>query len=227
MPAYNEAENIENVVRQWYGIVEKLGGILAVFDDGSKDDTYGRMQRMAQDMPLFSPQTKANSGHGATILYAYKWALEHGADYVFQTDSDGQTLPEEFWQFWEQRSSHDIIVGVRSGRQDGMSRIAVTKILRWLLLVIFGVWVKDSNTPFRLMSKGFLQKALTIVPADFFLANVAISVIARRQKQRMLWLPITFMPRQAGVNSINLRRIVKIGIKAIADFRMINKKISM
>lgn len=40
--------------------------------------------------------TKPNSGHGATVLYAYKYAIQNGADYVFQTDSDGQTLTEEF-----------------------------------------------------------------------------------------------------------------------------------
>ena len=33
----------------------------------------------------------------------YRYAVEKGADYIFQTDSDGQTLPEEFWQFWEKR----------------------------------------------------------------------------------------------------------------------------
>ena len=47
------------------------------------------------------------------MLYAYHYALEQGADYVFQTDSDGQTLPEEFWPFWEQRKEYDMLIGNR------------------------------------------------------------------------------------------------------------------
>ena len=38
-----------------------------------------------------------------------------------------------------------------------------------------------------------------------------------------MWIPITFKPRQGGVNSINFKRIVKIGFKALKDFSVINK----
>jgi hypothetical protein len=37
------------------------------------------------------------------------------------------------------------------------------------------------------------------------------------------YLPITFRPRQGGVNSINLKKIAKIGQKAVKDFIQINK----
>ena len=42
IPAYNERENIQNVIEQWYTIVEKTGqdSRLLIVNDGSKDDTY-------------------------------------------------------------------------------------------------------------------------------------------------------------------------------------------
>lgn len=42
MPAYNEAANIEDVVNQWYPVVEKCGPEckLVIANDGSKDDTW-------------------------------------------------------------------------------------------------------------------------------------------------------------------------------------------
>ena len=45
IPAYNEEENIENVVREWHEIVEKIGqnSKLVVIDDGSKDNTYKKL----------------------------------------------------------------------------------------------------------------------------------------------------------------------------------------
>ena len=80
------------------------------------------MEEYAKERPLFCPITKPNGGHGATVLYGYHYALEHGADYIFQTDSDGQTLPSEFEAFWEQRSLYDMVIGWRKGREDGASR---------------------------------------------------------------------------------------------------------
>ena len=102
MPAYNEETNIELVIKQWHPVVEKIGNgsKLVIFDDGSKDTTFSLMQKLQTKYPHFLPITKANTGHGATCLYAYNYALENGADYIFQTDSDGQTNPDEFWNFW-------------------------------------------------------------------------------------------------------------------------------
>jgi glycosyltransferase involved in cell wall biosynthesis len=227
MPAYNEEENIRDVVEQWHPIVEKIGNDsrLVLFDDGSKDHTYERMKELKQQYPFLIAETKPNSGHGATCLYAYQYALEHGAEYIFQTDSDGQTDPNEFWTLWNQRDSYDFLIGSRNQRQDGFARIVVTKVLRLLVKLIFGVWVKDANTPFRLMKEKQLKEYLAIIPDKFFLSNVVITTIAVKKKQKLFWTPITFKPRQKGVNSINIKRIIKIGIKAIGDFKSINKQL--
>lgn len=219
MPAYNESENIEDVIKQWYSIIEKIGceSKLVIFDDGSKDDTFAIMQKMQRKYNNFIPITKSNSGHGATLLYAYQYALDNNADYIFQTDSDGQTLPKEFWKFWNLRNKYDFIIGSRKGREDGFNRIFVTKVLKMVLWIIFGVGVEDSNTPFRLMKYKSLKPMLEIIPKDFFLSNVLISVLVVLQKERYKWIPITFRPRQGGINSINFRRIIGIGIQAVKD----------
>ena len=227
MPAYNEQDNIEDVVRAWHPVVEKAGNNsrLVIFNDGSKDQTFEKMKSLEAEFPFFKAETKANSGHGATYLYAYRYALEQGADYVFQTDSDGQTDPNEFWTLWNERANYDYLIGSRIGRQDGFSRVVVTKVLRLIVRVIFGVSVKDANTPFRLMKKEHLAEYLKVIPENFFLSNVIISTIAVKHKQKIFWTPITFKPRQKGVNSINIKRIFNIGIKAIGDFKAINKQI--
>lgn len=55
---------------------------------------------------------------------------------------------------------------------------------------------------------------------------VIISIIYAKKKLSVKYIPIIFLPRQGGVNSINLKKINKIGIKALKDFRMINKEIN-
>lgn len=231
MPAYNEAENIKDTIQQWYPIVEKLvadghESKLVIANDGSKDDTIGIMDNLKNRYPLFEPIDKSNSGHGSTVLYLYRYAIECGVDYIFQTDSDGQTNPQEFWQMWDNRENYDFQIGYRKGRQDGGSRIFVTKTLRLVVWLMFHEWVTDANTPFRLMKTEKLLPILNVIPKDYFLCNVAISAIAQKWNYRIGWYTITFKPRQGGVNSINMRRIFKIGKKALKDFYQINKNLN-
>ena len=230
MPAYNEAENVEEVVREWHPVAERICGEghlckLVIANDGSKDNTYEKLTQLQEKYQHLVALDKPNSGHGATVLYLYRKAVNDGADYVFQTDSDGQTLPEEFWQMWEKRHDYDFQIGTRGGRQDGSSRVFVTKTLRLVVWLMFGVWVKDANTPFRLMRTSRLSRIMEVIPEDYSLANVAVSAIAVKWKEKIGWYPITFRPRQGGVNSINMKRIFKIGYKAIGDFRNINNKL--
>lgn len=227
IPAYNEEKNIRDVLEAWYPIIEKHNGAgksrMVVIDDGSKDSTFSLISEYAQSHPLLIPKTKQNSGHGATLLYGYQFAIEQKADYIFQTDSDGQTLPEEFEQFWKQRQKYDMVIGYRNKREDGISRIFVTKTLKLVIKICFGVTVTDANTPFRLMSTGTLKKYIGLIPENFNLSNVLISVIYAKKGCRVKFIPITFRPRQGGVNSINLKKIFKIGKNAIRDFKVINK----
>lgn len=90
VPAYNEAANIENLVKDWYPVVEQHDGggasRLVVVNDGSKDDTYEILLKLAKDRPMLQPLTKKNGGHGPAVLFGYRYAVEKGADFIFQTD---------------------------------------------------------------------------------------------------------------------------------------------
>ena len=225
IPAYNEQDNIDEVVKDWYPVVEKTGpdSRLVIIDDGRKDATYEKLLALAKDRPQMEPVHKENGGHGATVLFGYNYAIEKGADYIFQTDSDGQTLPSEFDEFWNLREEHDMVIGHRKGRQDGFSRVFVTKVLKAVCLICFHVNVQDANTPFRLMKAESLKKEITYIPKDYNLANVIVSVLFIKKGYKVKYLPITFRPRQGGVNSINFKKITKIGQKALKDFIQINK----
>ena len=51
IPAYNEEENIENVINDWYPVVEKIGkdSRLVIINDGSKDSTYDIMLKIKKE----------------------------------------------------------------------------------------------------------------------------------------------------------------------------------
>lgn len=227
IPAYNEEENIRKVAMEWHEVVEKVGNNskLVIINDGSKDSTLKKLNELKIELPNLIVLDKENGGHGDTVLYGYKYALDNNADYIFQTDSDGQTLPEEFWNFWKERKNYKAIIGYRKNREDGISRIIVTKTLKLIIFIIFHLRVTDANTPFRLMDRDTLKKYYDMIPEHFNLPNVILSVLLIYNKEKVEFKEITFRPRQGGVNSINLRKITKIGIQTIKDFRIINRRL--
>jgi len=225
IPAYNEHHTVKQVAREWHKVIEEISpeSRLVIIDDGSKDDTYKILCELKKELPQLEPITKPNGGHGATILFGYKYALSNGAEFIFQTDSDGQTLPEEFNEFWRQRNNFDVLIGHRKNRQDGISRVFVTKVLKLVLYCTFHVSITDANTPYRLMKREILQKYIYKIPADYNLTNVLLSVLFTKGKEKIKYIPITFKPRQGGENSINLVKISKIGIQAVKDFKVFRR----
>lgn len=226
IPAYNEEENIRQVVADWYPIVDVRSGDsrLVVVNDGSRDNTLNVLKELQKEHPKLVVLDKANGGHGSTILYGYDYALKQGAEYIFQTDSDGQTYASEFDAFWNERNSYDMLIGHRNHREDGLSRVIVTKVLKLVIGMCFHVSVTDANTPYRLMRASVLREEIGLVPKDFFLSNVLITVLFTKHLRKIKYIPITFRPRQGGVNSINLKRIFKIGRQSLRDFRELNRK---
>ena len=227
MPAYNEQDNIADTLAAWYPVIERHAANgesrLVAVNDGSKDDTFAVMQEFAKDHPLFTPLTKPNGGHGPTVIYAYNYAIEQGADWIFQTDSDGQTNPDEFEAFWEAREAYDGIFGNRTVRGDGNSRATVEKVVCLLLRIYFGVKVPDANAPFRLMRAEKVAKYLKKLPEDYNLPNIMMTTYFVYYKERVSFREISFKPREKGTNSINIKKIFIIGWQAVKDFRTLKK----
>lgn len=220
MPAYNEQENIKGVVNQWYPIVDKIGNNskLVIADSGSTDDTHDILIELKKEYPRIEILNNTGKQHGPKVIALYKYAIENGADYVFQTDSDGQTNPEEFEEFWKERLQYDGIFGHRNDRGDGKSRAFVEKVVCMLLKIYFGVNVPDANAPFRLMKCDVLKKYIYKLDDNYNLPNIMVVTYYVHYKEKVAFKKITFKPRQAGKNSINIRRIIGIGWKALGDF---------
>lgn len=225
IPAYNESSNIDRVVSDWYSVIDGIGGEsrLVIIDDGSKDNTYDLLLKLQESHPLLIPLTKPNGGHGSTVLYGYDYAIKNNADFVFQTDSDGQTDAKEFAAFWDERDSFDAIIGTRTHRGDGKIRKLVENVACFLLRLYFGIKVKDANAPFRLMRTSILSKYMGRFAPDYNLPNIMLTTFFVYYDEKVLFKEISFKPRQGGKNSINLRRIVRIGWNALKDFSNFKK----
>lgn len=225
MPAYNEEANIESVVRQWYPILrgKSESSRLVIADSGSTDCTHEILENLQNEFKQLEILSDTGKQHGPKVIALYDYAIKRGVDYVFQTDSDGQTNPDEFENFWKLKDKYDGIFGHRTVRGDGKSRAFVEGIVCLLLKMYFGVNIPDANAPFRLMKVDVIKKYLYKMPRDYNLPNIMMTTYFTYNHEKVTFRTISFKPRQGGVNSINIPKIIRIGWNALGDFRMLKK----
>ena len=221
MPAYNEAENMETVVRQWYPVLsgKSPDSRLVVDDAGSTDGTHELLLRLKTELAQLEILDTEEKGHGPKLMALYGYAVRQGAGYIFQTDSDGQTFPEEFGAFWERREQYDGQFGWRKERGDGAVRDFVERVVCFLLRLYFGVRIPDANAPFRLMKTEAVGKYLGRLPETYELPNIMLTAFFVKGTERTAFPEIRFAPRTKGRNSVNIPRICRIGLRALRDFR--------
>lgn len=208
MPAYNEQASVRKVVLEWFEEVENWTEDFVFFaiDDGSTDETLQLLKRLQSQLgPKLEVRTHTNVGHGQCCLVGYREACKRAIPFVFQIDSDGQCDPQYFFRFWRDRHKFDVVYGRRHVREDGWRRVAASYVLRATLLATAGVNCVDANVPYRLMRTQGLVSVLERIPSDFFLANVALAVLLRRERSwRHGHIPIRFRERYGGEPSVAL-----------------------
>ena len=216
MPAYNEEEIIEKTVRDWYGeVISRIpGSELIVVDDCSKDKTGEVLARLAREIPSLRPLTpERNGGHGRALRYGFDRVTQN---WVFQTDSDQQHVPSDFWRLWEQRETSDFVMGVRSTRADGPVRVFITTVMRLANFVVWGLWIRDANCPFKLMRRQPMEKVLVRIPRNSFIPMVMLSILCRKMKYRVTDVVVAHLPRRGGEQSLSgLWKWIKVGSRCL------------
>jgi dolichol-phosphate mannosyltransferase len=218
MPAYNEAEHIEQSVSEWLDRVVSVvpGAELLVVDDCSTDDTGAKLEAMARRCSgLRVIRAPANMGHGPALRLAMERCT---GEFVFQTDSDRQHTPDDFWALWREREHSDFVFGVRDHRADGAFRAGISAVMRLANLVIWQRWIVDANCPFKLMRRQALEPLLALVPRDTFIPMVMLSLLARRSTHRVSEVRVRHFARSAGHQSLSgLVSWARIGRRCVAE----------
>ena len=92
IPAYNEATQIEGVVKSLPAFVDRV----VIVNDASTDDTAQVVAALAAADPrLVAIDLAENRGVGGAMAVAYMWARDHGIDIAVRIDGDGQMDPDE------------------------------------------------------------------------------------------------------------------------------------
>jgi len=227
MPAYNEEEVIEVVVKQWTDLLARQFPAdetrLIVVNDGSRDKTGAILDAIKPRYPKLMVVHQPNGGHGNAVVNGYQQAVALDSQYVFQTDSDDQFIAEDFAKLWNLRDTSPFVLGYREERYDAPARLVITRILRFSIAAIYGTYIMDSNIPFRLIRGSFLKKLLAQLPTPTpFAPNIFLAVMAKKAGFNTFDIPITHKERQTGTVSILKWKLLKVcfqSFRELAQFR--------
>ena len=178
LPAYNEAENIRDVIRA----IKALHLDVLVVDDGSEDDTY----LVAAKEQAYLIRHPRRTGKGASLKDGIDYAIRNGYNTIITMDADGQHDASDIPAFLNKvnETGSSVVVGNRMDNPIGMPliRILTNKFMSFIISGICKQKIPDTQCGYRLFKKEALEE-LQIEAQKFEVdSEVLIKVAQRGQK---------------------------------------------
>ncbi len=197
LPAFNEAENLNRVVKEATEILGKMlfDWEVIVVDDGSCDATFSVAQTVQATHPerIKIVRHPVNLGYGAALRSGFQAASK---SLLFFTDSDGQFSFEELPQFVNCLRDNDMVLGERTDRRDRWHRKLNSQIGNFLARAVLGVRVRDINCAYKLFRTSLIKRLS--LASDGALINTELLAIANRLGWSYVQVPVRHFPRTFG-----------------------------
>lgn len=195
-PAYNEAANIPHVLKKattTANLVAKDWEIL-VINDGSTDKTAARVQSFSKKYPQVKLINHSkNKGYGAALKTGFQSAKK---DWIFFSDGDGQFNLAELQRFIPYTTSHQVIIGYRPKRSEGLGRTINASLWRYLNLIVFRLQVKDIDCAFKLIKRKTIRRLELVSEGAMLSAEILIKL--QQSGHPIMEIPISHKPRLSG-----------------------------
>jgi len=219
LPAFNEAENIEESVRQGVRALDRLASAgrlsaweIVVVDDGSTDCTVEHV-RGVHDPRIRIVMHADNQGYGAALRTGFS-AARH--DLVFFTDADLQFDADEIGLLMPWIAEFDIVAGYRSPRQDQWFRRANAAAWGMALYGAFGLDVEDVNCAFKLFRRHVLEGLEINSTGAFINAEILLKAVGRGYTLKQV--PVSHFARAAGEQTGAHPKVVFRAFRELARF---------
>jgi len=221
VPVYNEAGIIEKMVRDYHReIAAKFKRAeFIVVNDQSTDATPAILEKLRQELGIIVINMPRNSGHGPALRTGLDKA---SGDLVFHTDSDYQHGPKDFWRLYERFPEADLALGFRKKRQDDIFRLFLTKLVAVSNLLLFGVYLRDANIPFKIYKKEVLARILPKIGPETLAPSIFINLLAKQLGLVIAEVPVTHFSRKVGQPSLlkwKLFRFCRQAFRELLIFR--------
>ncbi len=225
IPAYNESENIEQVIGRITEYQAKAnraadgqaGGAICcdylIVNDGSTDNTLQICKEKHYnylDLPI-------NLGIGGAVQAGYVYARKNDYDIAVQIDGDGQHDIHYLEEMLRPilAGEADVVIGSRflrkEGYQSSFARRTGSKMLSRLIRLTTGKKIYDVTSGYRAVNREFIEIYAKDYPTDFPEPEAIVTAVMYRGK--VMEVPVQMKAREGGKSSITFRKSVYYMIK--------------
>ena len=212
IPTYNEKENIENIIRAVLAL--EHGFHILVIDDGSPDGTADIVKRLIRtefQHEVHIVERSGKLGLGTAYIAGFKWAIEHGYDFIFEMDADFSHDPKDLPRLYEAcaRDGYDVAIGSRyvSGVNVvnwPMGRVLMSYYASKYVRFVTGVPIHDTTAGFKCYRRRVLETIdLDAIRFKGYAFQIEMKFTAYKLGFKIKEVPVIFVNRQLGTSKMS------------------------
>ena len=212
IPTYNEKENIEAIIRAVTSL-EKDFEVL-VIDDGSPDGTANIVKGlMAEEFKgrVHLVERSGKLGLGTAYICGFKWALEHGYEYIFEMDADFSHAPADLPRVYAACHDEGYDVSVGSRYITGVNvvnwpigRVLMSYYASAYVRTVLGIKLRDTTAGFVCWTRKVLETmALDDVRFKGYAFQIEMKYTALRLGFKIKEVPVVFVNRELGTSKMS------------------------
>lgn len=212
IPTYNEKENIENIIRAVFALPKSFH--ILIIDDGSPDGTASIVRGLMQDEfadRLFMVERQGKVGLGTAYICGFKWALEHGYDFVFEMDADFSHNPEDLPRLYQACADEGFDVAVGSRYVSGvnvvnwpMGRVLMSYYASRYVQFVTGIPVRDTTAGFKCYRRRVLETVdLDAIRFKGYAFQIEMKFTAYKLGFKIKEVPVIFVNRREGTSKMS------------------------
>jgi hypothetical protein len=216
IPAYNEAENIEGVLKDLRENYPQASHI--VINDGSTDATSSKAEALGVPVVNLS----YNLGIGGAVQTGFMIAERRNFDIMVQFDGDGQHMAQEIEKILAPviNKEADIVIGSRfivSKPRDNYKmpffRRFGSQLFSYIISWVCKERVTDTTSGFRAYGKKAIRLFSEYYPEDY--PEVEALILAHKKGLCLKEVPVNMRPRLRGKSSITPLRSIYYMLKVL------------
>ena len=208
IPTYNEIESLPLMIPALEAL--NLGLEMLVVDDGSPDGTGAWVREQQETRPhLHLIQREGKLGLGSAYVRGFKYALEHGYDYVFEMDADFSHDPAYIPDFLAAIREADLVIGSRYINGVNvvnwpMSRLLLSYFANMYARWITGIPVRDATGGFKCFRADALRQLdLDGISSGGYSFQIEVNYKLWKKGCRIREIPIIFKDRTMGTSKMS------------------------
>ena len=223
MPAFNESEIIEKNIIETIRTFEnfKVEFEIIIIDDGSTDETWQRIKELSERFSnVKATRNMKNYGKGRALKKGFRFAT---GDYVVFLDSDIDLHPAQLETFFNimKLDNADVVIGSKRHPNSilnyPLQRKIISNIYFFLIKIMFGLPIRDTQTGLKLFKYKVLEKIFPIVVIKSFAFDLEILANAYRLGYKIAEAPV-FIDSKREFNRIRLRDLIDTGFDTVLVF---------